>query len=246
MEIDTAGNASYSMPLTALSGFDLAIPGGSFSATTALGWHTSTGLNTDIFSGISYSNFALVSLQMKNVLSQFDIEELGGIKFRGPLTNFNLSETGEILMSSGVDGFVWKLKVAPTGALTIEQQNGRTSKFEISEVGSLEFTNALAAVSVEAGGTIELKNAAGTISMQPGGHIDVDGKTQGVNVGSGGLEPFMLGNKLKTAINSLIDETAKIIVPTAAGPSKIPENSEKILAIKSQVAAALSQFNKVS
>lgn len=246
VEIDVAGNASLSLPFTALSGLDISIPGGSFSGSSALGWSTSTALGTSVFSGTTYENTALISLQMKNLLTQFDITELGDVKFRGPLTNFEQLATGEILLSSGLEGFIWKLNVSPSGALTITQQNGGTSKFEISETGSFEFTNALTKISAQAAGEIEISNAAGLFRMEASGHVDVDGKAQGVSVGSGGLEPFVLGQKLQKILNKVFDIYAALIVPTPGGNSFKPLNGETMLALKGETAAMLSQFNKVS
>lgn len=245
-EIDIAGNASYSTPFTALLGVDVLIPTGSFNGTSALGWSTTTGLDTSIFSGKSYSNIALVDLQMRNILATYDITAIGDHKFANPLVNFEQLATGEILLSTGAKGFVWKLNVKPTGALTIEQQDGGISKLEIDANGTLEFTNAISTILATSNGTIELENKSGQIIMFPSGHIDVDGKTQGVFVGSGNLEPFALGLKLKKVLDAMMDIYAKTIVPTPSGNSGVPIQADLMLALKADTTAMLSIFNKVS
>ena len=53
-------------------------------------------------------------------------------------------------------------------------------------------------------------------------------------------EQAVLGNKLKDALDTLIDEIKAIVVPTGTGPSGIPTNQQQLEAVKTKISNALS------
>lgn len=247
-EIDVAGNAAFTHAFSAISGFDFDCPLGNFHGFAGLNWGITSGLDHSIFCGKSYSAFSLVDLQMRNLLTTFDINAAGDVKFQTPLTGFDLKATGDIELRSGVEGFVWKATVTPLGAFKITQKDGATSSFEISPTGDLEFTNGGGknTLKVTASGEIALTNTAGEILISPSGHVIVNGFAQGVDIGTGGLEPIALGQQLKIILDTMIDLYSEHTVVSPVGNCTPPTNAPAMQALKAQTVQMLSKFNKVS
>lgn len=85
---------------------------------------------------------------------------------------------------------------------------------------------------------IRVDNGNTYIDMdQDGDKIDVVAKR--VNVGTGGLQPQIVGNDMVEWLSDLCDEITKIYHPTGVGPSGLPVNSGKFLALKASVKAKI-------
>jgi len=81
---------------------------------------------------------------------------------------------------------------------------------------------------------IRIDNGPTYIDMdQDGDKIDVVAKN--VNVGTGGLQPQVVGDDLVSWLSDLCDEIALIYVPTGVGPSGTPVNTPKFQALKAAV-----------
>ena len=64
-------------------------------------------------------------------------------------------------------------------------------------------------------------------------------------MGTGALQPAVVGDDWKKIMEEILDEISRIIVPTGVGPSGTPVNSGKFAAIKSRLQDALSENHKV-
>jgi len=70
-------------------------------------------------------------------------------------------------------------------------------------------------------------------------------KADRVEVGDANLEPMVTGYKWKKIMEDLIDEIMRIIHPTGVGPSGVPYNNPKFLALRKRLKEALSDHHWV-
>lgn len=117
---------------------------------------------------------------------------------------------------------------------------------EINRQGSVTVsTNAQQSVAVDrVSKTIKITNGTTNINMdQNAEKIQVVAKT--VEVGTGALQPAVVGDDWKKIMEELITEITQIVVPTGVGPSGTPINAGKFASIKAKLKEALSKNHKV-
>jgi hypothetical protein len=117
---------------------------------------------------------------------------------------------------------------------------------EIDKTGNIIVTtNAKQTVKIDrVGKKIRVDNGPTYIDMdQEGDKIQVVAKI--VEVGTGGLQPQVVGDDWKSMMEELITEITKIYVPTGVGPSGTPINTPKFMAIKAKLKECLSKNHKV-
>lgn len=124
-------------------------------------------------------------------------------------------------------------------------KNGPTT-IEISKDGIINVsTNAKQKITIDRmAKKIRVENGATYIDSDASGDkIQVVAKT--VEIGTGALQPAVVGDDWKAIMEELITEIMAIIVPTGVGPSGNPTNNGKFSAIKSKLKEALSKNHKV-
>lgn len=124
-------------------------------------------------------------------------------------------------------------------------KDGPTS-VEIDKTGNIIVkTNAKQTIKVDrVGKKIRVDNGPTYIDMdQEGDKIQVVAKI--VEVGTGGLQPQVVGDDWKKMMEKLITEITKIYVPTGVGPSGTPINTPAFMAIKAELKECLSKNHKV-
>ncbi len=128
---------------------------------------------------------------------------------------------------------------------TLVNQNGPT-EIQIDKQGSITVkTNQKQTVFVDrVKKKIRVDNGPTSIDM------DQDAKkiqvvAQIVEVGTGGLQPMVVGDDWKKIMEELITEITKLYVPTGVGPSGTPVNTPAFNSIKSKLKEALSKNHKV-
>ena len=138
-------------------------------------------------------------------------------------------------------------KIDNEGALTIVQNSPRKddgsptnakikTTIDIQKDGSIEITtNEKQKIRIDSQSHhIRIDNGPTYIDMdQDGDKIDVVAKN--VNVGTGGLQPQIVGDDLVSWLSDLCDEITKIYVPTGVGPSGTPVNTPKFESLKAAV-----------
>jgi hypothetical protein len=138
----------------------------------------------------------------------------------------------------------WQLEQnGPTkvdGTLDTETQRksatGTTSTANADSVGTV--------VKVESTGNLSITTKNGkakVIVNHQDGSITLE--SDKINIGSTKADQKMvLGNKLKSLLEKIIDTVAQITVPTSSGPSGMPINSVALKAIKKDIDDCLSDF----
>jgi hypothetical protein len=168
---------------------------------------------------------------------------------RRPKKSKGVFSEGEIQGLNFQIGNEGQLKIAFNGPRDdtgkIVGKDGPTT-IEIDKTGNIKIaTNAKQTVTIDrVAKKIRVENGPTYIDMdQNGDKIQVVAKT--VEVGTGGLQPQVVGDDWKKIMEDLIDEITNIIVPTGVGPSGMPVNKGKFMAIKSKLKEALSKNHKV-
>jgi hypothetical protein len=87
-----------------------------------------------------------------------------------------------------------------------------------------------------------ITNADGVLTVKEG---KISAVSPVVEIGTGSLQPMVVGDDWKKIMGELLDELGKIIVPTPVGPSGVPTNAAKFAAIKGKLGTALSAKHRV-
>jgi hypothetical protein len=145
-------------------------------------------------------------------------------------------------------------EVSKDGALTvtfngprdengIAGDNGPTS-FTMDGTGGVKIeTNSGQSIVVDrSSNTTTITNDDGIVTIRSGKITVVSPE---VDIGSGALQPMVVGDDWKSIMGDLCDAIQQIMVPCPLGPSGTPINASKFAAIKGKLSDALSAKHKV-
>jgi len=152
--------------------------------------------------------------------------------------NFQITNDGELKLTFNGpkkdDGTLAKTDVGPT-------------QIQIDKVGTITVsTNAKQKITIDrVTHHIRIDNGPTYIDMdQDGDKIDVVAKN--VNVGTGGLQPQVVGDDMVEWLDKLVTEITMLYVPTGVGPSGTPVNTPKFKELAAQLKEKiLSKKHKV-
>lgn len=128
---------------------------------------------------------------------------------------------------------------------SLENQNGPT-EINVDKEGKIKIsTNKSQTILIDrVSGKIRIDNGPTYVDMdQNADKIQVVAKT--VEVGTGALQPAVVGDDWKAIMEELITEIMALYVPTGVGPSGTPINSGKFASIKGKLQNALSKNHKI-
>lgn len=114
-------------------------------------------------------------------------------------------------------------------------QNGPTT-IEVNKDGVINLsTNKSQSVSIDrTSGVITITNGPTSMKMdQNADQIDIVANK--INVGSGGLQPQIVGDDMVAWLSDLVDQIMQIFVATGVGPSSTPINNPAFSQLKSQL-----------
>lgn len=153
------------------------------------------------------------------------------------------NDASSIWLTKNQDITAFNLKLAKTDSNTAqdtEEINTYKSGFKGNQIlvksGRLVFSSDNESVIFSEGGIGLTSNKSITIDTESNIHMN----SPKIILGLDAEEQAVLGNRLKDALDTLIDEIKAIVVPTGTGPSGIPTNQQQLEAVKTKISNALS------